>query len=381
MCLPTLRDLEARHSVARRPKGAFTLVELLVVIAIIGVLVALLLPAIQAAREAARRIQCQSQLHNLALAVANYESAKKELPPSSDMKNSLVSGRGGSSYGLQEYTGKTQFSWIVRILPYIELQTLADQFDPDLGPIDTSTGTNMDAVFYQNTLTRPEEKQPSVLLCPSDSSQGRFYAHTSFANGRTFAKGNYAAYSCPEHSDSSRVWPGALVHQPQELRRVTDGTSNTIMLTEIRTREDPNDERGAWALAWSASTILGADMHGITPSSSGANVGDQLVGEIAYVPDVAVEKGALPPNKPPASGNDDGLRDCPLGSEIDRLSDLEGMPCNELGSHSAAPRSLHPGGVNGANIDGSVRYLLDEISPSVLGLIICINDGTVLPGD
>ncbi len=380
MCLFTLRGLEARHSIARRPKGAFTLVELLVVIAIIGVLVALLLPAIQAAREAARRSQCQSQLHNLALAIANYESAKKELPPSNDMLPSVASGRGGGSFGLQEYTGKTQFSWIVRILPYLELQSLADQFDPDLGPIDANTGTNKDAVFYQNIQTRPEEKQPSVLLCPSDSAQGRFYAHPTFANGRAFAKGNYAAYSCPEHSDSSRVWPGALIHQPQELRRVSDGTSNTIMITEVRTREDPNDERGAWAIAWPATTILGADMHGKT-ANPGGNIGDQMVGEVTYLPDVDVEKGALPPNKPPASGNDDGLRDCPLGSEIDRLSDLEGMPCNHLGSHTAAPRSLHPGGVNGANIDGSVRYLQDEISPSVLGLIICINDGIVSPGE
>src|SRR4051812_37018702 len=64
-----------------KPQRGFTLVELLVVIAIIGILVALLLPAIQAAREAARRAQCQSQMHNVALAVLNYESSKKILPP------------------------------------------------------------------------------------------------------------------------------------------------------------------------------------------------------------------------------------------------------------------------------------------------------------
>jgi prepilin-type N-terminal cleavage/methylation domain-containing protein len=65
----------------RTLRRGFTLVELLVVIAIIGVLVALLLPAVQAAREAARRAQCQSNLKNIALAVLNYESMKKELPP------------------------------------------------------------------------------------------------------------------------------------------------------------------------------------------------------------------------------------------------------------------------------------------------------------
>src|SRR6476659_751184 len=67
-------------AVSERKRRAFTLVELLVVIAIIGILVALLLPAIQAAREAARRAQCQANIHNIALAVLNYESAKKILP-------------------------------------------------------------------------------------------------------------------------------------------------------------------------------------------------------------------------------------------------------------------------------------------------------------
>src|SRR5690349_16023306 len=70
----------ARSQVIKRPLDAFTLVELLVVIAIIGILVALLLPAIQAAREAARRSQCTNNIHNVALAVLNYESTRKTFP-------------------------------------------------------------------------------------------------------------------------------------------------------------------------------------------------------------------------------------------------------------------------------------------------------------
>src|SRR6476620_10584339 len=100
-----------------RPAKGFTLVELLVVIAIIGILVALLLPAIQAAREAARRAQCESNIHNAALAVLNYESAKKKLPP-------------GMTYDQAKYaTSITKLAafgpnWIIEILPYMEEQAL-----------------------------------------------------------------------------------------------------------------------------------------------------------------------------------------------------------------------------------------------------------------
>src|SRR5688572_29808677 len=92
-------------SPSRRRLVGFTLVELLVVIAIIGILVALLLPAIQAAREAARRTKCQNNLKNIALAVLNYESSNDELPPGS------LNAVGASQSGL---------GWPVLILPYLE---------------------------------------------------------------------------------------------------------------------------------------------------------------------------------------------------------------------------------------------------------------------
>ncbi|MEM7317335.1 MAG: DUF1559 domain-containing protein, partial [Planctomycetota bacterium] len=100
---------------------AFTLVELLVVIAIIGILVALLLPAVQQARDAARRVQCQNNLKNLGLALLNYESANKELPPSSVWPFDT---RPGDRANVQ--LGP---NWVILILPYIEEQGLADSFD------------------------------------------------------------------------------------------------------------------------------------------------------------------------------------------------------------------------------------------------------------
>jgi prepilin-type N-terminal cleavage/methylation domain-containing protein len=97
----------------------FTLVELLVVIAIIGILVALLLPAIQAAREAARRAQCQSNVKQMGLATLNFESAKKKLPPAWDRSHVVINGKG--------ITG--EHSTITYLLPYLEEQALADQWD------------------------------------------------------------------------------------------------------------------------------------------------------------------------------------------------------------------------------------------------------------
>jgi prepilin-type N-terminal cleavage/methylation domain-containing protein len=345
------------HSTTSLRRG-FTLVELLVVIAIIGVLVSLLLPAVQAAREAARRIQCQNNLHNLALAVANYESARGALPPSSQM-NKAPGLRNNSSKSLLMFSGQ-QLSWIVQILPQIELQSLYEQFDLD------------ETAFNQNVNTRPEEQQPGVLLCPSDEASGRFYESTRYSQGRRFAKANYAAYGSPEHINCTIVWPGALIHEPQPLKRVTDGTTHTIMLAEVRTRSEPTDQRGAWVLAWPGATVLGMDMHGSGLQNPTGNVCEQA-GDYPYIPSPALARGSLPPNSPPGAENADELRECENPGEADLL----GMPClvrSNL-SNSAAPRSSHTGGVNAANVDGSVRFLRDDIDPLLMGVLICANDG------
>src|SRR4051794_21681889 len=105
--------MSKRYVSARRSIG-FTLVELLVVIAIIGILVALLLPAIQAAREAARRSQCQNHLKQLGLACLNYESAKKRLPQGF----------------ISQPSGVEAWAWSTFILPYIEEQALYDRLSP-----------------------------------------------------------------------------------------------------------------------------------------------------------------------------------------------------------------------------------------------------------
>jgi prepilin-type N-terminal cleavage/methylation domain-containing protein/prepilin-type processing-associated H-X9-DG protein len=356
----TLVELPA---VSKCQRHAFTLVELLVVIAIIGVLVALLLPAVQAAREAARRMNCQSNMKNLALAVLNYENARKELPPST--KAEVVGRTGGTDF--LPYSGP-QYSWIVWALPYMEQQSLFSQFDMKANR----------SVMNQNVQTAPQSAQPAVLLCPSDSAQGRRYQDT-LTNGddgvaRAFGKGNYVAYASPEHLNSSKVFSGAMIEGPQELRRVTDGTTSTIMITEVRTREHPEDQRGAWALAWAGSSVIGLDLHCET---LGANSSWLASGkpDIPYVPG---RSGAMPNNANPPNNygvnifNADQLRKCPDSAE----ADIERMPCDVQESWgTSAPRSLHPGGVNYARLDGSVSWLTDDINVPTLGAMVCINDG------
>ena len=358
-----------RHaSLARTPRRcasrAFTLVELLVVIAIIGVLVALLLPAVQAAREAARRMNCQSNQKNFALAVLNYENAKQKMPASS---NSLSYNSRTSMWMYTPYVGG-QFSWHVQVLPYMELQSLYSQFD--------QKGTQ--TVFTQNVQTAPEAAQPAVMMCPSDSAAGRFYT-SGYTNGKRLAKGNYVAYAGPEHLNSTPVFPGAITDGGIELRRVEDGTSGTIMITEVRTRDVEEDQRGAWAVAWGGgASLITLDLHsanlGIDSSwfnNQAANAG------ITYIPGATATftSRANPPNQRGGADvfNADQLRLCPDSAG----ADIERMPCQTSGESwgTAAPRSLHPGGVNSAHVDGSIHWLSDDVDIVLLATMICINDG------
>jgi hypothetical protein len=327
-------------------------------------LVALLLPAVQAAREAARRAQCQNNVKQLALAVLNYESAQSELPAASDANWQNPS----TQILVTMYTG-SQFSWIVRVLPYVEQQAMFQQFD-----IKANTNFNT----WRNSAAgapQPQEAQPGALLCPSDGAQGRQFKLDAFATGnRSFGKGNYVAYVSPEHLISN-AFRGAIVHHGQEMRRLADGNSNILMLSEVRTRDLPSDQRGAWALTWTGTSVLGLDVHsqnlGINNSSSDTNA----VG-LTYIPDPTdVENRANIPNYR-GTFNFDFMRNC----EDPADAEIQGMKCMTEGGtnyYSAAARSSHPGGVHGAKADGSVTWITDEVGAIVLANMICIDDGNV----
>jgi prepilin-type N-terminal cleavage/methylation domain-containing protein len=352
-------------------RRAFTLVELLVVIAIIGVLVALLLPAIQAAREAARRVQCQNTLHNLAIAVLNYENQRKALPQALDAPlDPSNANRIGSVKD-----GGTRLSWIVRILPFIEQAQLYDQFDMKL---NIANQTNQETA--SDATRGPQSSQINFLMCPSDQAQNRFFVSTPFmgAGNKVYGKGNYAAYVAPEHIECLPLARGALIHEPQRLGRIEDGTSNTLMLGEIRTRDDDKDLRGAWALAWPGASMLALDMHAagaLTRICAQAN-------PPAYVPNTQYKDFVLTPNSERNSvGADlaDDLFLCDSGTTAVN-SKLEKMPCVNTANNQmiAAARSNHPGGVNNSHIDGSVRWIGDDIEQVLYGSLACVHDGLTL---
>lgn len=347
-----------RTSTVRKQRDAarapgFTLVELLVVIAIIGILVALLLPAVQAAREAARRVSCQNNAKNLALATLTYENAQRALPPA--CKVTPIAG----SEDLNQTNMDQALSWLVYILPQMEEQALYDRF---------KINSN---ILQQDATLKLEENQLNILMCPSDQARGRFY-QSSATLGKRFGKGNYAAYCSPEHANHMRVFPGALINEEQPLSRISDGTSRTLMVSEVRARDVDNDPRGAWVGGYRGGSLLAYDMHSqlhrdvTTASKRNSPYSPFLYGD--------VEPG-LTPNAGAKSGNFDYIRECPDPG----AASADKMPCYGPGQSntrsSAAPRSNHTGGVNAAHVDGSVIWLSDDIDLYLMGRKVSINDG------
>ncbi|MBA4105358.1 MAG: prepilin-type cleavage/methylation domain-containing protein [Pirellula sp.] len=280
----------------------FTLVELLVVIAIIGVLVALLLPAVQAARESARRSQCLNNLKQLGLAFQTYHDSKRTLP--------MGASPAGCCHG----------TWAVLALPFLELQALAAQYqDFGGGPLAYYQGAN---------LTNVTSQRIDSLTCPSDlvNTDGQ---KDGSGNSLPLKLHNYAVNQghTGANLDNSTVLPmraglkfqGApfemgLAHKMSEI---TDGLSHTIMAAEI-IQGQRDDVRG---LIWWAP---GCFVH----THSGPN---------SSTPDV------------------------PFVSAPYCDSESPNPPCVGGSNSLFASRSRHPGVVNVALLDGSVRAVNDDV--------------------
>ena len=186
-----------------RSRRGFTLIELLVVIAIIAILISLLLPAVQQAREAARRTQCRNNLVQLVLAMHNYEMAYEMLPP----------GTINPTGPIKSIPSGYHMSWLVQLLPYVDQESVYRHIDFTVGAYDPKNMKTRGVIL-------------PTFLCPSDPGIG------SSNNGRV-AQTNYAGChndsEAPIEVDNNGV---LFLNSSIRYRQITDGASNTIMIGE-----------------------------------------------------------------------------------------------------------------------------------------------------
>lgn len=325
----------------------FTLVELLVVIAIIGLLVALLLPAVQAAREAGRRSQCSSNLKQLGLALHGYEGARGELPPgyaSDSLESPADPARDPDTWDTAPGWG-----WPAHLLPHFEEAAVADAID------------------LQKPLWAPQFKTPiastiSVLLCPSNTGETAPFvisdpsgapltvAGQTLEVGRSHYVASHGQESCwggcgasatatrftdiyageteeiEVAGDVSRIADGPFYRASRvRFREITDGLSNTIFLGEHSAR-------------LSDKTWVGVAPGGLTkPKFTTPANGDDAAATL-----VLVHGG-------------------PSGGELDTFGEVIIHPINYPTYHVGQMYAEHPGGGNVALGDASVRFVSEQV--------------------
>jgi prepilin-type N-terminal cleavage/methylation domain-containing protein/prepilin-type processing-associated H-X9-DG protein len=294
----------------------FTLIELLVVIAIIGILIALLLPAVQKVREAANRIKCDNNLKQLALAMHNYHDAKGSLPFGARLYE-------GDSYHGQEGSWYDDHGWYSSIGPYIE--------QDNWGKLIDFAASFSDPVNEQARRT----KLP-LFACPSDEGlvENEWYSRT-WARLRgnyvvNFGNTNYGQLRKMDPQTHQYVQFGGAPFTFRKGKRfgeITDGLSNTLMISEC-----------------------------ITILTTGDNWGGPLSDFTTSLGGQAFE-GWHTPN---STDYDEEARVIPPKSSWNGIPDIQYATDTLLQSFAA--RSKHQGGVNAALCDGSVRFFANSIN-------------------
>ena len=327
----------------------FTLIELLVTIAIIAVLIALLLPAVQQAREAARRTQCKSNLKQIGLAFANYESSYGQIPPayvllSGPVFNTFGLGLGTpATYDDLNVHGYTEF-----LLPYLDQGTLYSQIDfkaPYLSPVDLSFACLPNYRANNQTLIR--NVIPS-FVCPSASrsqnpisiTSGIFGTQISWTSGSMdysplggFEGTVFSSYIQPMTGNVPSSGILSNLNTKVRMADIIDGASNTLILFELAGRNDLY-EKGKFVSANVATGGGWADL---------SNYENWLSGSSA-----------------------DGS--------------LQGGPClvNCSNDNGNGMYSFHVGGVQLLLADGSVRFVSENINVVTLFRLGCHQDGQVV---
>ena len=328
---PVCTTLPPADRLSRTPRPAFTLVELLVVIAIIGILVALLLPAIQAAREAARRMSCQNNVKQIALAVHNYESAVKALPPA------LL------YYG-QNDARNSKWSAQARLLPYLEEENFESHIEYTDDYETTRFGDGFIGAHRISAYLCPTEERDEARL-DGDGTPIHYPINYGFNRGvwRTFDP----THQLPEE--------GAI--QPNEgtrLRVITDGTSKTLLIAEVK----------GWTPYFRDASLnqptppdAPADICGLGGSfKSNSGHTEWVDGRVHQTGFTAV----FPPNTRVECAQSGQVYD------VDWTSKREGITPTEITYSAVTSRSYHSGGiVNVAMVDGSIHSISSDVDLAV----------------
>ena len=353
-------------------RHAFTLVELLVVIAIIGILIALLLPAVQAAREAARRMQCTNNLKQIGLAMHNYHGVYKMYP------------RGASWTPNKPNSGhKGSFNWRVIILPYIEQQSLYSQLD-----LSSAGCLRSDSLSTKNVVLKDLVLAP--YICPSnpcdhlgDRIGFNFSDTQGYKNGGNVMLVDYVgiAGAYPDPSPGGPSVDGRtdvtlvvkygyvadsgslLLNEQTSVSSILDGTSNTLFVAEQSgltqyVGETYISVSSNYFGGWGAGTLLTAAVN-----MPGSEITVRKWRELQDAESVSVKDEAF------AIG---------LTTVYEKINARPvGLPSNAPYKINTAISSSHSGGANVVLCDGSVRFLPDTMDLYLLRVLSSCNEGGV----
>ena len=338
-------------------RRGFTLIELLVVVAIIGVLIALLLPAVQAAREAARRAQCVNNLKQIGLGLHNYHDTVGSLPMGRERGTIDGQGRGYSAYAM--------------VLPYLEQGSAYDSINfalsPDVGPTNVAQAEN--TTVMNLTL--------SYLLCPSDKLQklqGDNGVHNyPLSTGNTYPVSTRNAAGVPVNGvffENSAV----------RFADVTDGTSNTVCVAETvksdlggpTTWDGVSPTNGFVLTQGNNNSTAGPALTDHAAQCRGAGLLLQQTRGSRWIygaPGHSLYNHIRPPN----SREVDCRGGVPHSSRTNALWDALSL--------DVAAHSRHPGGVNALAVDGSVRFYKDSVAAGIWRAVGSRNGGEVVSAD